>query len=253
LPVRNFGQSDFPDGGFTATEAQISPARELPFRMPDDAHLLLPVPDPTKLTTDQLNREIGGLKEIIFTRLDGMDRAIVLFNENLNRIPSDTDNQTARLKELLEARSKAVDEKIAALREIQDEKFESIQMQFKERDVRTEQSSKDSKVAVDAALQAAKEAVGAQNSSSALAIAKSEMSTVKQIDQLSLLIQTSAKAVDDKFSDVKDRLTRIEGKEQGASTTIATQQTSNGTMIAIISAVIALAAVVVAILGAVKH
>lgn len=83
--------------------------------------------------------------------------------------------------------------------------------------MRTEQSSKDSKVAVDAALQAAKEAVGEQNKSSALAIAKSETATTKQIDQLGILIQNNTKAFDDKISDLKDRLTRIEGMGQGAS------------------------------------
>ena len=43
-------------------------------------------------------------------------------------------------------------------------------------------------VAVDAALQAAKEAVGEQNKSNALAIAKSEATFTKQIDQIGVLI-----------------------------------------------------------------
>ncbi len=70
---------------------------------------------------------------------------------------------------------------------------------------------------MDAALQAAKEAVGEQNKSSALAIAKSEAATTKQIDQLAGVIQTMTKAFDDKVGDVKDRLTRIEGAKQGMS------------------------------------
>ena len=35
----------------------------------------MPLPDPTKLTTEQLRRELATLREIIETRLDGMDRA----------------------------------------------------------------------------------------------------------------------------------------------------------------------------------
>src|ERR1019366_3298738 len=95
------------------------------------------------------------------------------------------------------------------------EKFSSIQKQFSERDVRTDQSSKDSKVAVDAALQAAKEAVGEQNKSSALAIAKSEASTDKRIDQMGQLMMSGAKSVDDKFTDLKDRIALIEGRGTG--------------------------------------
>jgi len=210
-----------------------------------------PIPDPTVLTTRQLLREVTALKELVGTRLDAMDKAQALFENNLSRVPTETDRQIQHLKELhgvrfgevhseliagrtilntrMDAMDKAVvllqaisdtapskiDEKIASLHGIHDEKFSSIGTQFRERDVRTEQSSKDSKVAVDAALQAAKEAVGEQNKSSALAIAKSEASTTKQIDQLGQLIQSTTKGVDDKFQDVKDRLTRIEGKTEG--------------------------------------
>jgi hypothetical protein len=160
-----------------------------------------PVPDPTSLTTRQLHRELASVKEVIYTRLDGMDRAIVLFNESVTRVPTDTDKQ------------------IVHLRELHDEKFQSIAVQFLERDTRTEQTSRDSKVAVDAALQAAKEAVGEQNKSSALAIAKSEGATTKQIDQILALLQAATKASDDKFGDLKDRLNLIEGREMGARNT----------------------------------
>src|SRR4030095_3859037 len=60
-------------------------------------------------------------------------------------------------------------------------------------------------------------AVGEQNKSSALAIAKSEAATTKQIDQLSVLIQTMTKAFDDKISDLKDRFNRLEGHGTGIS------------------------------------
>lgn len=183
----------------------------------DEAGDNVPIPDPSLLTTQQLQREIFGLREllevklgtsseigtlirqIIETRLDGMDKAIRLLQDTADKFPD------------------RIDEKIAALREVHVEKFASIEKQFKERDVRTEQSSKDGKVAVDAALQAAKEAVGEQNKSSALAIAKSEASTAKQIDQLVAAMGQSTKALDDKIGDLKDRLTRIEGGKAGGA------------------------------------
>jgi len=241
-----------------------------------------PVPDPTLLTTQQLTREIAALKEVIFTRLEGMDKAIFLFNENITRVPTDTDKQIQHLKELHDSKfedaeektkdgfSKSheslqlvkniietrltgmdkaieliqslsdkfpvrIDEKIKSLEVVHAEKFNSIEVQFTERDVRTESSARDSKVAVDAALQAAKEAVAEQNRSSALAIAKSEASTVKQIDQLGLLIQSGTKTMDDKFDDMKQRLTRLEGTKEGSERTVSTQQASSGQVVGFIS------------------
>jgi hypothetical protein len=102
------------------------------------------------------------------------------------------------------------------LQRLHEEKFRSVAIQFVERDTRTEQTSRDSKVAVDAALQAAKEAVGEQNKSSAMAIAKSEAATTKQIDQIGVIIQTNTAGFNDKIDDIKSRLTIIEGKATGA-------------------------------------
>ncbi len=245
--------------------------------------IIAPIPDPTLLTTQQLTREIAALKEVIFTRIDGMDLAIKLANETITRVPSDADKQIQHLKELLEVRIYAnekdheqikeiletrlngmdraldllqelsnklpakIDEKINSLHQVHDEKFNSIQTQFRERDVRTEQSSKDSKVAVDAALQAAKEAVGEQNKSSALAIAKSETSTMKQIDQIMQLIQNGNKAVDDKIGDVKERLTRIEGRGEGIIKQEGTTQTSNHMLISVIAVLVSMVSIGLAI------
>jgi hypothetical protein len=210
-----------------------------------------PTIDPTVLTTQQITAATVVLKElfqakfeelsttnslmnqVLETRLAGMDKAIDLLQAETNRLPA------------------RIDEKIAAIASIHEEKFLSVQTQFRERDVRTEQSSKDSKVAVDAALQAAKEAVGEQNKSSALAIAKSEASTVKQIDQMGLLIQTGNKAVDDKFDDIKERLTRIEGKNQGVKENVEISTNNNTLMVlglgVVVSIVIGIAAIIVPI------
>jgi hypothetical protein len=52
--------------------------------------------------------------------------------------------------------------------------------------------------------------------------------------------------VDDKFSDIKDRLTRIEGKDMGHAAADTSHQAGNTNIIAIISAVIGAVAVIVA-------
>jgi hypothetical protein len=174
-----------------------------------------PVPDPTLLTTQQLIRENLWLREVLETRLTGIQEANLLRQNNTNARFEAYDKAIKLLQDISDKFPGRIDEKIHSLKEVHEEKFASIQVQFRERDVRTEQSSKDSKVAVDAALQAAKEAVGEQNKSSALAIAKSEASTTKQIDQQGLLIQSTAKASDEKIDDIKERLTRIEGGGKG--------------------------------------
>jgi len=113
-------------------------------------------------------------KEIIETRLLGNDKAIELVREEAHQIPV-----------LIRA-------EVSQLKELHNEKFDSVQRQFSERDVRTEQTSKDNKVAIDAALQAQKEAV-----------AKSEVGFTKQIDGITSLLTSIQKATDDKFSDMR--------------------------------------------------
>ncbi len=156
-----------------------------------------PVPDPTLLTTQQLLREMCNLKEVIFTRLDAMDKAMVVFNANITRVPTDVDKQVGQLKELHQ------------------EKFTGVEKQFAERDVRTRQDAQAGKDNIAAALQAAKEQVGMQNQNSERAIAKSEAATNKQLDQLSMQILSETRALDGKISDLKERLTLIEGRGSG--------------------------------------
>jgi uncharacterized coiled-coil protein SlyX len=148
----------------------------------DAQRLNVPIPDPSSLTTEQLRREISALRDALETRLNAMDKATELLNENVTRVPTETDKQIAHLKEL------------------HDEKFSSIQTQFDERDVRTEQAAIATKIAVDAALSAQKESAAAQYAGLVAAINKSEAATTKQIDTILAQLTNSAKATDDKIA-----------------------------------------------------
>ena len=221
--------------------------------------------DPTRLTVELLHTSLATLKEIFATRLDGMDRALELANRAIERTPTENDKSIEHLKALIGSRLDSmdvavkllkennstipamIDEKIESLKRVVDEKFGSIQLQFRERDVRADESSKDSKVAIEAALQAAKEAVGEQNKSSSLAIGKSEASVMKQIDQMGLLIATQEAGIDDKISDLKDRLTRIEGMDLGKGAANAVTATNTGQNMTILGLCIAGASVIVAL------
>ena len=158
-----------------------------------------PVPDPTVQTSQQLQREALILRELIDLRVGALEKIVEKLQEAVAQAPTVA----------------VVAQMAKALKELHEEKFDSIATQFKERDTRTDQTSRDSKVAVDAALQAAKEAVSEQNKSSAIAIAKSEASTTKQVDQLGTLIQTATKSLEDKITDLKDRVTANEGRTLG--------------------------------------
>ena len=168
----------------------------------ESRRLTTPNPDPTARTVEALLREIAALKELHATRFEAYDKAIALLQANADKAPSIS----------------VIEERVRSLQSLHDEKFKSIAVQFAERDTRTEQTSRDSKVAVDAALQAAKEAVEKQNASSALAIAKSEASTAKQIEQIVATFGETTKGLTDKIEAITKGITdRIEAITAGVN------------------------------------
>src|SRR5580658_3839354 len=139
----------------------------------------LPIPDPTLLTTEQLRRELLNLRELVEARL-------------------------ARTEDISSLA-------VSNLRELFAERFTRVDTLFVEGDKRTQQLSAANSLALAAALQAAKEAVGEQNRSSALAIAKSEAATAESILQLRNLFETANRATNEKIDDFKSRLDKREG------------------------------------------
>ena len=178
-----------------------------------------PVPDPTVLTTDQLRREIGALRELMESRFSGSEKIAEIMESALSKL---------RL---------SYKEDIQRAQELSDEKFNSVETQFRERDTRAEQTAKDNKTSVDAALAAAKEAVG-----------KTEAAFTKQMDMLSAQMTQLGKALDDKIDDVKTRVTIIESNRAGAGAqkieSVQTSKDNSALVFSIIGAVVAAAVVV---------
>ena len=173
-----------------------------------------PIPDPTKLTTEQLRHEVATLREILETRLDGMDRATELASAHVTgvrkeieqirgRLREETATQVAQLRELLETRLDGMDR--------------AIGLQFTERDFRAEQVAESAPQALGSALSAQKELVAQQNDANSAATAKAEASFTKQIDQISTIIQTMEKAADARITELKERIDRGEGSTAGAA------------------------------------
>lgn len=194
---------------------------------------VVPSPDPTVLTTDQLRREIAALKEILInvidgkfqvitTRLDGSDKAVALLQEA-------TDKQPARTQAAFDT-----------LKSLTDEKFAGIQKQFEERDVRTEQLASATEKAVVNALAAQDKSVTDKAQSAAEAIAKSETSTAKQIDGQAAASAAANEAKQLQIDDLKARVQAIESRSEGQS---LQKQDTSGNWALIISAIGAFVAV----------
>lgn len=160
---------------------------------------ILPRPDPTRLTTDQLRRELASLREILTARIDAMDRATELLSETVNRTPTVIQTEISHVRELIQ-------EKLSSLGGRAEEKFNSIDLQFAERDVRTTQTATASEQALAAALQAA-----------AKASEKSELSFTKQIDQIQLQIKTIGDGFGDRLAELKERIDRGEGGDSSVA------------------------------------
>jgi hypothetical protein len=190
---------------------------------PRDGH----VPGAPYLTTEELRRDVSALREIIQARLDGMDTAAVVLAETVNRTPT------------------AIQTAVGHLQELHNERFTGIERQFAERDVRTEQAAKASKEALDAALLAAKELVSQQNEANSQAADKAEQSTIKQIDQIGIRIDTTQKGLEDRLAELKERVDRGEGSTSGAAGNRSEQRLNVGAIMAVVMGVLAFASLAV--------
>lgn len=191
----------------------------MPIKQNFNTEGITPVPDPSILTTQNLLREIAGLRELLSQRVESIEKAVSVAHENLVRVPTDTDRAIGHLGEVINEQFETVNERFKTVAE----RFSGIATQFVERDTRVEQSATKGDQALSAALQAAKELVGNQNASFVASIAKSDAATKEQFASLVLTITTGAQATNDKIDDLKGRLTLIEGQARGVSTAVVAQ------------------------------
>jgi hypothetical protein len=201
-----------------------------------------PVPDPTFLTTQQLRREQGTLRELIEARLNGMDTATKLLADHVNRVPNDIDKQVRHLMDLFGERMGGLKAETISL-------GKGIQLQFDERDIRSRAAEDAAKVAVNAALQAQKEAAAAQNESNAAAITKSEGATVKQIDGILALLASNTMAINDKIAGIISRLDRGEAIITANSLSRQDRRLDGGSNVAILGVGLLVITVVIGLIG----
>lgn len=157
---------------------------------------IVPNPDPSTLTTEQLRHELTGLKELIGVRLDGYDKANTILAENVNRVPTLLDREILRITQLFDEKFTSAKNELGAI-------TIAMNTRFEERDVRGRASETAASTAIAAALAALKEMIALQNTANAAAISKSEVGTTKEIDNIKLILANSAKTTDDKIADMR--------------------------------------------------
>lgn len=185
-----------------------------------------PGTDPSTLATQQVWREIASLKELILIHINRIDAAVQLAHEDLVRVPTDVQKAVGALKELheqkfatfrkdLENLEKFFLSELAGEHNLKEEKFNKVEQRFQLLETQRAEQKQDTKLAVDAAFAASKEAVREQNNANTVAISKSEATTQKQIDQIEQLSTSGRNALAEQIADIKDRLTRMEGNSSG--------------------------------------
>lgn len=177
-----------------------------------------PVPDPTELTTEALQRGLDWERD----HSDALARRFEL--------------AMVSLRVLFESRDEGAAQVAAERFRAVDRQFELVERQRVEQKV-------DTKGAVDAALIAQKEAVREQTTASERAVAKSDAATAKQIEQLTVTFRTALDGLTNLLSDTKDRVGVIEATRSGSDAQHAQQQSGVGSLVSVLGLVVAVVSV----------
>ena len=207
-----------------------------------------PVPDPTVLTTQLVDRAIGAFREVVETRLQAIDRATELVAKDVvsataetdlaaQRMQAHTTEDILKLRELIEANLETISARIngmdTATRLLADSvaKFPSdvdravqsatelilsqlrgVEGVSQEKFTGIQGTFESNALALTAALAAQKEAAAEQNKSNTLAITKSEQATKETIAANAAQNAAATTALQTTLTDIKERLVRLEAK-----------------------------------------
>lgn len=195
-------------------------------------------PDPSVYVQAAIDRSSKSEREwtvaqlrVLSERLDGIDRATQLLNETVNRTPTD------------------IQKEILHLRELTTEHFDSIALQFVERDVRAEREARDNTKAVDAAFAAQKEAAQKQDDANAKAIDKSEKATAETIKTNQEVGNKVTDAIRDQLNDLKTKVDRMEARTNGSIEQRTESRQSNAAFYATVGMGLTLILAAITIIG----
>ncbi len=183
----------------------------------------IPVPDPTVLTTQQLERGLQAERDYLearlatlVQRLDSMDLANEVLNETVTRVPTDMQREVGHMRELLQASIEGIERRLA-----------------------------DNDLRFDHALRAQKELTTQRNKSNTTAIDKSESSIERSMEKLSELFRSGINGISSQVADLKGRVTAIEASKTGATETRSSFYALVGVGISMVLLTIALVSFVI--------
>jgi hypothetical protein len=192
----------------------------------------VPISDPSRLTSEQLFREIGQQEKNFGQQIQAISLQIAAIIKAADEARGGLGKMSSEFDKKLEQLGKLQ----AALSLVQatrfDERFVSVGLQFRERDERIAQLAAGTKTAMDLALNAQREQSLTQYTNIAAAINEIKQTFTKQIDAQRDLQQSSAKSLEDKISGVKDSVTMMDGHSHGAGDSIAVMISGVGLLIA---------------------
>ena len=89
-----------------------------------------PAPVPSLITVDAIDRAVKNAIDVLNARMDAQEKAVVVFQDNLTRVPTTVDRAVLGLRELLEARLNGIDTVIAEIHNYLEKRTPEIEKQI---------------------------------------------------------------------------------------------------------------------------
>jgi hypothetical protein len=183
----------------------------------------VPVPDPTKLTTDAVNA------------------ATAQWHREL-----------AATREIIEQRIVALEVERKLLLQLMDERAEAIERRFHERDERFAERDDHRVHAVEVALAAARELNDERDKSTEKAAGKFEESVRAQMAQIGALAEASRDALAAQISTLKERVAQAEAASSGAQTQRQESRLNVGQVLSLVGTIIGIVTIAAIIIIATR-
>jgi len=174
---------------------------------PEGGEDWVPRPDPTRLTTEALMREIAALKELVGASIAGVKELHTY--------------DVAGLRDSIRERFTRFEEELERSDALRNEKFRSIETQLKMMERYRLENKEDTRAAVDAALSAAEKAVREQNLANDRSITKSETAVTEQLKQLNLTFSTAIDGIRRELSALTTKVTSLESVRLGVKENVS--------------------------------
>jgi hypothetical protein len=156
-------------------------------------HTMLPNPDPSRLTTEQLHRELHLLERALMTRIQAANAAYIELKENLVRVPTILDREIERLTQLT------------------DEKFRNVDTRFGERDLRGRDRELSNKTAIDKSEEGVKDQLHAITA----VVGSNDKAMADKLESVKEVMAASYKALDDKITTNATRISELLSSQRG--------------------------------------